>query len=304
MMQNGEPVTADAVKAYLKNGGYKSFQVQDLFEEFLGIIRLRVGKTMKQPVYRKYELVRDLFYTQCDKMRECSSINNADVVKFFTMLDNKYDSSTAAGYKTKFKSIMTFGIRNNRIRNLNLFEGIKISKVQKPVEYLTEEEMRKIIETPIENESLANVRDVFVVQMATGLAYADVAALRKEDIQIAPDGTHYIVKDRVKTGSTFTSVILPFGVEVLKKHGYQLRVISNQKLNAYLKVIQDLCGIKKNLTSHLARHSFAQHMLSSGIRVETVSRMLGHQDVRVTMRHYCQIRTNDVLKEVAAVCGR
>ena len=304
MLQNGEPVTADAVKNYLKNGGYKSYQVQDLFDEYIGILALRVGKTMKQPVYRKYELVRDLFYTQCEKTRECNSISHADIVKFFTLLDNKYDSSTAAGYKTKFKSIMMFGIRNNRIRNLNLFEGIKISKIQKPVEYLTVEEMQKIINTPIENESLARVRDMFVLQMATGLAYADVAALKKEDIQIAADGTHYIVKDRVKTGSTYTTVVLPFGVEVLKKYDYQLKVISNQKCNAFLKIIQVLCGIEKNLTTHLARHSMAQYMLSSGIRVETVSKMLGHQDVKVTMRHYCQIRTNDVLKEVAAVCGR
>ena len=304
MMQNGEPVTADAVKSYLKNGGYKSYQVSDLFDEYLSLLSLRVGNTMAKPVYRKYELVRNLFYEQCDKTRECSSICNADVVRFFTLLDNKYDSSTAAGYKTKFKTIMTFAINNNRIRNHNLFQGIKIGKVQKPVEYLTDDEMRRIIETPIENESLERVRDMFVLQMATGLAYADVAALKKEDIQIAEDGTHYIVKDRVKTGTTFTTIILPFGVEVLKKYDYSLRVISNQKSNTFLKVIQGLCGIKKNLTTHLARHSFAQYMLSSGVRIETVSKMLGHNDIRVSVRHYCQIRVNDVLREATAVCGR
>ena len=62
--------------------------------------------------------------------------------------------------------------------------------------------------------------------------------------------------------------------------------------------------IKKNLTTHLARHSFAQYLLSSGVRLEVVSKTLGHQNVKVTQSFYCQIRTNDVLKEVAAVCGR
>lgn len=300
MMQHGEPVTADAVKAYLKNGGYKSFQISDLFDEFLSILSLRVGKTLTKPVYRKYELVRDLFYKQCDKTRECAALSNADVVKFFTLLDNKFDSSTAVGYKTKFKSVMTFGINNNYIRSRNLFQGIRIQKVQKPVEYLTEEEMKKIIETPIENESLARVKDMFVIQMASGLAYADVAALRPEDIQITDDGTMYIVKDRVKTGTTFMTIVLPFGVEVLNRFNFN-KCISNQKANAYLKVIQTLCGIEKNLTTHLARHTFAQHMLSSGMRIETVSKMLGHVDIRVTQSHYCQIRINDVLREAAAV---
>ena len=304
MLQNEEPVTAEAVKKYLKNGGYKSFKVDDLWNEYLGILSSRVGKTLTQPVYRKYELVRNLFYTQCDKTRECSSISNADVVKFFTMLDTKYDSSTACGYKTKFKSVMTFGMNNNYIRNHNLFQGVKITKERKAVVYLTKAEMDKIISLPIENKSLDNVRNVFVVQMATGLAYADIAALKKEDIQMAEDGTYYIVKDRVKTGSTFSTIILPFGVEVLKKCDFNLHVISNQKSNYMLKIIQGLCDIKKNLTTHLARHSFAQYLLSSGVRLEVVSKTLGHQNVKVTQSFYCQIRTNDVLKEVAAVCGR
>lgn len=304
MMQNGEPVTADAVKKYLKNGGYKSFQVSDLFDEYLSLLSMRVGKTLTQPVYRKYELVRDLFYKQCDKTRECTTLCNADVVRFFNLLDNKYDSSTAAGYKTKFKSVMTYGENNNYIRNHNLFQGIKIAKVQKPVEYLTEDEMQQIITTPIENESLARVRDMFVLQMATGLAYADVAVLKNEDIQVAEDGTYYIVKDRVKTGTTYTTVILPFGVDIIKKYNGSLpKVISNQKSNAFLKVIQTICGINKNLCTHLARHSFAQHMLSSGLRIETVSKMLGHVDIRVTQSHYCQIRLNDVIREANAVCG-
>ena len=301
MLKNGEAVTVEAVKGYLKNGGYKPYQISDLFDEYIGILSLRVGKTLSKGVFRKYELVRNLFYTVCDSKRDCSTLNNADVVKFFTLLDNKYDASTASGYKTKFKSVVTFGLNNDRIRNHNIFQGIKISRPHKPVEYLTVEEMERIINTPIENESLSNVRDMFVLQMATGLAYADVAALKKDDIKVLEDGTHYVVKERIKTGSTYSTVILPFGVEVLKKHDYQLHIISNQKANAFLKVIQGLCGIKKNLSTHLARHSFAQYMLSSGVRIETVSKMLGHQDIKITIGHYCQIRTNDVLKEVAAV---
>lgn len=301
MLQAGIPVTADAVKTYLKNGGYKSYQICDLFDEYLSIQKDRIGKTLTKPVYRKYELVRDLFYTVVDKTRDCSSIVNADVLRFFTLLDSKYDSSTACGYKTKCKSILTFGLNNNYIRNHNIFQGIKITKERKDVVYLTEDEIRTIIDTPIENKSLAAVRDAFVLQLSTGLAYADIAALKREDIHIADDGTHYIQKPRIKTGTTYTTLILPEGVEVLKRNGYQLHIISNQKYNIYLKSIQTLCGIEKNLTTHLARHSFAQLLLSRGVRLETVSKMLGHQNTKVTQTFYCQIRTNDVINEVKRV---
>lgn len=302
MLQAGVPVTADSVKMYLKNGGYKAFSVADLFDEYLSILSTRVGKTLTKPVYRKYELVRNLFYTVVDKERDCSTISNGDMVRYFTLLDTKYDCSTACGYKTKIKTIMTYGENNNYIRNHNIFQGLKITRDRKEVSYLTEEEIKKIVETPIENQSLSNVRDAFVLQLSTGLAYADISTLKSEDIQIADDGTHFLVKDRIKTGNTYSTVILKEGIDVLKRHNYQLpHIISNQKYNAFLKVIQGLCGIEKNLTTHIARHSFAQRLLSSGVRLETVSAALGHQNTKVTQQFYCRVRANDVINEVKRV---
>ncbi len=300
MAENGIPLTSNNLRTYYRTGGVKSYTANDLFTEFLEILKVRVPNTLSKGVYRKYELVRDLFFSQFDKEQEVTAITNAVVRKFFVLLDSKYDNSTSVGYKTKFKAFITFGMDNNRIK-VNPFQGVKIVKERKEIEYLSNEEIKKIVETPIENESLDMVRDVFVLQLSTGLAYADVCALKREDIKIAEDGTHYIVKDRVKTGTTYTTVILPEGVEVLKKHDYNIRVISNQKMNLFLHTIQQYCGIKKNLTTHLARHSFAQRLLSSGVRLETVSKALGHANTKVTQQFYCTIRTNDVINEINSV---
>lgn len=300
LTENGLPINSQNIRDYYRTGGVKSYTAEVMFDEYLDVLNARVPRTLSKGVYRKYELVRDLFFKTFDKDREATAITNYEVRKFFGILDNKYDSSTAAGYKTKFKSFVVFGIDNGKIK-VNPFQGIKIVRTRKDIEYLTEDEIKRIIETPIENKSLSDVRDAFVLQLSTGLAYADIYALKREDIQIAEDGTHYIVKQRVKTGNTYTTVILKEGVEVLKKHDYQLRIISNQKSNAMLKTIQVLCGIKKNLVTHLARHTFAQRLLSQGVRLETVSKALGHQNTRVTQQFYCSIRKDDVINEIKNV---
>lgn len=300
LAENGLPLTSKNVRDYYRTGGVKSYTANDLFEEYLSILRTRVGHNLTKGVYRKYELVRDLFFSRFDREQEVTAITNFIVRKFFSLLDSKYDNSTAVGYKTKFKAFITFGIDNNKIK-VNPFQGVKIVKEKKEIEYLTNEEIKKIVETPIENKSLDMVRDVFVLQLSTGLAYADVCALKKEDINIAEDGTHYIVKPRVKTGTTYSTVILPEGVEVLKKHDYNIKVISNQKMNLFLHTIQQYCGIEKNLTTHLARHSFAQRLLSSGVRLETVSKTLGHANTKVTQSFYCAIRPTDVIREVNSI---
>lgn len=130
-----------------------------------------------------------------------------------------------------------------------------------------------------------------------------VSTLRKEDIQIAEDGTHYIIKNRNKTGIQYTTVILPFGVEILKRNNYKLRIISNQKINTYLKVIQKLAGIETNMTTHLARRSFATYLLcNKRVRAEVVSKALGHSNVKQTLSAYAKLIDTQVIEELKGCC--
>lgn len=171
----------------------------------------------------------------------------------------------------------------------------------KPIIYLTESEVKKLYDLKIDNESLANVRDAFIVQASTGLAYIDVLNLKREDIHITEDGTHYINKLRHKTSNSFTTVVLPMGVEVLKKHDYQLHIISNQKYNLFLKTLQSLTGITTTLTTHVARRTYATTLVNRGCPIQTVSKALGHASVKVTQSAYAQILNRTVINDIKKI---
>ena len=138
------------------------------------------------------------------------------------------------------------------------------------------------------SERLEHVRDLFVFSCFCGLAYSDVANLRQENIQKSFDGNLWIITKRVKTNTDVNVPLLDIPKMILKKYkgklpdGKILPVISNQKLNAYLKEIADICGIKKNLTFHLARHTFATHLLEQGTDLRTIQELMGHTDIKTT----------------------
>ena len=299
MLANGEPITTEAIREYVRTGGYKSYTVGQLFTDYLKLLSKRVDVDLTMGVYRKYELVRNMFYGYVKPESECSAITPAVIKQVQVDLYARYDTATAAGYLTKLKTYVKYGMDNNHIK-INPFQGVKIVKGKKDIIYLTEEELRTINGTAIENESLANIRDAFVLQACTGLAYIDIYNLRREDIQVNGDGTHFICKNRVKTTTQYTTVVLPMGVEVLKKHDYQLHIISNQKYNLMLKNIQVLCGIKTTLTTHVARRTYATMLLNRGVRLETVSKCMGHRNTKITQAAYAQVLNKTVIDEVTA----
>ena len=157
---------------------------------------------------------------------------------------------------------------------------------------------------------IAVVRDTFVFCCYTGLAYIDVKKLHRDNLVRNIDGDLWIEAKRTKTNAKFSIPLLPTALAILEKYKDHpkvvngecvLPVLSNQKSNAYLKEIGDLCGIKKNLTTHLARHTFATTVtLSNGVPIETVGKMLGHKDLRTT-QHYAQIINKKVGDDMAVL---
>lgn len=136
------------------------------------------------------------------------------------------------------------------------------------------------------------------------MAYIDVAGLRKEHIRKSFDGNLWIMTKRVKTGIDVNVPLLDIPKMILDKYkdklpnGKILPVISNQKLNSYLKEIADLAGIKKNLTFHLARHTFATTTtLGKGVPIETVSKMLGHTNIETT-QIYARITNSKISSDM------
>ena len=160
------------------------------------------------------------------------------------------------------------------------------------VEYLTEDEIAAIESLhPMEGTQMAMARDLFVFQMYTGLSYSDAQAFdiseyRKEASGGTAGYSRWVhVGQRIKTGVSYVSVLLPQAVEVLERYGMQVPKVNNIQYNASLKVIQQALGIRTKLHSHLARHTFATRALRLGAKIENVSRMLGHTNITQTQRY-------------------
>lgn len=298
LIKQDSPVTALAIKEYIQNGCSNSYTVGDLFNSYLKILKKRVGVNLTAAVYRKYEIVRDLFYKAINPDKQVTEITNEVISGFYADLNRKYESTTSAAMMVKLKTVVTFGLDNNRIK-INPFNGIKIVKKTKEVEFLTESEVKTIKEKNLGGR-LSKVRDLFIFQCFTGLAYTDMAHLTREDFQVNELGQIYIKKSRLKTGVGFTTVLFPEAAEIIKRYDYELPVLSNQKYNSYLKEIADLCGITKPMHTHIGRHSFATMALNRGLSLETVAKMLGHSNIKQT-QHYSKLVDKTVFEAIAKV---
>lgn len=170
------------------------------------------------------------------------------------------------------------------------------------VEYLTEDEMQLILDThPVPGTQMETVRDLFVIQMFTGLAYSDVQALDIRNYH--KEGDAWVSNGkRIKTGVPFVSQLLPPVVEVLERHGWQVPQIPNQKYNAQLKTFGNVIGIG-GLHSHLARHTFATYMLSNDVKLQNVMRMMGHKKIQQTLR-YAKVIAKDVQDDYGMIAEK
>jgi len=171
--------------------------------------------------------------------------------------------------------------------------------------FLTDTELETLLKKQFVSDRLTNVRDVFVFCCFTGLAFIDVKQLRKEDLVVTPSGDMVIRKQRQKSGVFYNVPLLPITRQILDKYkdvplpnGQVLPVPTNQKMNAYLHEIADVCGINKTFTSHAARHTFATTVtLANNVSIESVSKMLGHKNIKMT-QHYAKILEKTVVREM------
>lgn len=168
---------------------------------------------------------------------------------------------------------------------------------------LTQDELDAIKNLKLENKYLSSIRDMFIFCCYTGLAYADLEAFDYNNYVVAHNGINYIDGARIKTGSNFYTPILRPAMEALERNDRKFKVPTVQAYNRNLKVIAEIIGIKKPLTSHIARHTFATTVvLANGIPVETLSKMLGHAKIAVT-QIYAKIMNTSVERQAEKLNG-
>jgi site-specific recombinase XerD len=173
----------------------------------------------------------------------------------------------------------------------NPFRKFKMKNKEVVKEFLSENEIKILLGKEITIKRLELVRDIFAFCCLTGLAFIDVEKLTTDNIHTGIDGNFWVHIRRQKTNTASHIPLMPQALQIIDKYkghplavnkGSVLPVLSNQKMNAYLKEIADLCGITKNLTMHTARHTFATYALTKGVPIETVAKILGHKDLKTT----------------------
>ena len=226
--------------------------------------------------------------------------------EFYLRTERKCANNTAVKYIKNFHKIINICLANGWL-NKDPFANYK-SKVKEVIrEFLTEQEIQSLMEKEFDSERLELVRDIFVFSCFSGLAYIDVKQLSKDNIVLGIDGDKWINKNRQKTDTNSKIPLLPTAQYILDKYAKHpgcvnedklLPKFSNQKMNAYLKEIATVCGINKELTFHIARHTFATTVtLSNGVPIETVSKMLGHTNLKTT-QHYAKILDKKISEDM------
>ena len=240
---------------------------------------------------------------------EVTKINNEFVTDYEIYLKTKKDCShnTTMKYITIFKKIIKIAMANDWLKKDPFFNyKISVKKTERP--FLTDEELKRIIEKQFKQERLEIVKDTFLFSCFTGLAHSDLKKLTPKNIMVGTDGNMWVMVNRTKTDVSSHIPVLPVTAKLIEKYKYHpycidmgvlLPVLSNQKMNAYLKEIADICGIDKKLTTHIARHTFATTVtLNNDVPIETVSKMLGHSSIKMT-KIYAKLLDKKVGRDMA-----
>lgn len=226
--------------------------------------------------------------------------------EFYLRSSKSCSNNTAVKYVRNFRKIIKICLSNDWLEKdpFVKYDG-KMKEVE--TEFLTEEEIQSIYTKSFRTTRLELVRDIFILCCFTGLAYVDVKGLKHDHIGIGIDGQKWIFKNRQKTDTKSKIPLLPIAEEIIKKYSNDpkclnedrvLPVLSNQKMNGYLKEIGDLCQIPKEITFHMARHTFATSVtLSNGVPIESVSKMLGHKNIQTT-QHYARVLDKKVSEDM------
>jgi site-specific recombinase XerD len=306
MIEKKLPVTAASLKNRLL--GIKEVKpgkmLVPIFEEHNKQIKALIGKEYSKGTYDRYET--SLKHTQSFLQWKYQT-NDIDIhgidhefimsYDFYLRSERNCNNNSTVKYLKNFKKIILICIANGWL-DKDPFVKYKPKVKEVKRDFLNTEELETMANKQLASDRTKQVRDIFLFSCYTGLAYADVKKLKRSEIVLGIDGQKWIYTSRQKTDTDSRVPLLPKALELMAKYadhpqcvndGLLLPVLSNQKMNSYLKEIADACGITKELTYHIARHTFATTVtLANGVSIESVSKMLGHKNIRTT-QHYAKI---------------
>jgi integrase len=304
LLDSYEDITADALKRQLSGARERHKSVVEVFEEHNSQLRQLVGREFSASTALRYRTTLSHLKNFISWKYEVPDLEIkrldyefiSDFSFWFRSVRNCNHNSTTK-YLTNFKRIVLSCVKKGWLQR-DPFLGFDLSKKEVERPYLTRIEFERITSKEFATDRLNVVRDIFVFSCFTGLAYIDVQKLKRSQIVIGVDGAKWIFTHRQKSKEATRFPLLPSSLQIIERYkddlkcmneGKLLPVLSNQKMNSYLKEIAAVCEINKVLTFHIARHTFATTVtLSNGVPIESVSKMLGHRNLRTT-QHYAKI---------------
>lgn len=298
LIDHHELLTAEKIKSRFYNQDDSTKTLIEVFEFHNSQVKQLVGKDYSPATYKRYETTFQHIKNFLQHTYKSDDIFLRDIkYDFITNFDfylktvRNCSHNSALKYIKNFRKVVFLALKNDWLSKDPFMRFTsKVQQVER--DFLTADELTRIEKKRILMSRIEKVRDAFVFACYTGLAYVDVSKLTHEHIVTGIDGMKWIFINRTKTNTKSRIPLLPKAEEILEKysalsHDYKegpiFPDISNQKMNAYLKEVADLCGIDKNLTFHIARHTFATTVtLTNGVPIESVSAMLGHKSIRTT----------------------
>ncbi len=314
--ESGKTITADRIRSIYNGHDESQKTLLQLFSEHNAQCKQLIGKDFVDKTVQRYETTARYLGEFMQKMYKISDIRLNEITpsfiqdfEVFLKVEKGCAQNATITRLKNVKKIIRIALENDWIKK-SPFVGTKFKHEETHPEFLTMEEIQTIVAKEITIPRIEQIRDVFAFCIFTGLAFSDVSQLSEEHLVRGQHGEMWIRKARQKTKNMCNIPLLPLPVKLIEKYrnhpdciksGKLFPVPSNQKMNAYLKEVADLCGITKRLKTHMARHTYATSVcLANGVSMENVAKMLGHADTSIT-KHYARVLDSSIMRDMQNV---
>ncbi|WP_125720987.1 site-specific integrase [Flavobacterium ustbae] len=298
IIHSGNPITAEKVMDHILGRVTPRVKVLEEFQKHNDEMKSLLGKGYAKGTLDRFTITKNHLTAFINFKFKKNDVEFSDLslefvkdFEFYLRTVRECSNNTTLKYIANFKKIVIRAIDNEIISKdpFKNFKGRKTKLVKKPI---TTQELYELERHCFTTERLNVVRDVFVFQCYTGLAYVDAYQLKRKDIKEGIDGNLWIMSERQKNNSSFNVPLLPQALKIIEKYkdhplclqrGTVLPVSSNQKMNEYLKEVANLCGFSFALTTHVARRTFGSTVtLNNNVPINVVKELLGHASVKQT----------------------
>ena len=313
---DGICITADVIRDKLYGRDESQKTLIEVYAEHNKRCRALIGKDFSESTVEKFDTslsTLKAFVKHTTKkddilLKEVSRVFIQDF-EFYLKAERNMQHNSALKHLKNLKKIVRIALANEWIKK-DPFMGIQFKHDKVEVEFLSQEELDRIKNKEFTIKRLEVVRDIFLFCSFSGLAFIDVKQLNPSHLITDSNGTLWIRKPRQKTGNMCNIPVIQPAKVILDKYkdhpdclkqNVLLPVLSNQKMNSYLKEIADLCGITKKLSTHVARHTAATVVfLANNVSIENVAKILGHSSTKMT-QHYAKVLDSSILRDMQQV---